>query len=155
MLPVMLMVIGLTFTSCNDDDEPNKFEIGVPITFQGTLTIDTNDGEDPMTVNQDLIITPESQTTCQFALNKVDLFGNPDTAFDIVTTDVKMTRDGDNIVYSGSDEFYFDIAGVDTPVPVSITVTATEDKNGNIHETTEAYVMNRRHVTCTFVGKRK
>lgn len=151
---VLSMFSCFVLSSCSDDDPTTtEFVIGVPITYQGTLTIDMHDGTTPNSVKQDLIITPKSQTSCKFALNKVDLFGNPDSAFDIVTEDVSMNRSGEQIIYAATDEIYFDVNG--TTVPVSITVSAIENNNGEIEETTEANVANRRNITCSFKGKRK
>lgn len=158
ILKTMVMLLSMSLCliqySCSDGDSlTDEFTIGVPIKYQGTMTIDMNDGANPIKVTQELIITPKSQTSCQFALNNVDLFGDPDSAFDIVTENVSMNRKGDQIIYAATDNIYFDVNG--TPVPVSITVSAIEDKNGNIEEVTEANVANRRNITCCFKGKRR
>ncbi len=150
------VITNVVFTSCSDDDntpETIDVEIGVPITYSGTMSVAFSDGEATVSGEQDLIITPKSSNTCQFAMYGFNLFGNLDNLVDLVTEDVTMTKKGNQIIYSGSNQINYDVNG--NTVSVDIKVSAVEEQDGSIKQVTETNVANRRNITCTFIGKKQ
>lgn len=150
---LLTVVFSLSvLTACGDDnDEPEGFDFGKPVTYSGVLTVVESSSPAIITYSQDLQITMKSLTSGKVAMYGVNLAGN---IVDIVVDDLVAQVQDDlfRTVYNGSATQTLEING--EQVEAKISLSATEYWTGNC--TCSVMVTYKSsNYSLTFDGNRK
>lgn len=160
-----ILFIGLSMTSCGDDEEPNnpyEDKIGVSVKYDGVATIQGEGSPVSNTIDYSLERFLVSDISARFSLralkftaNVDDMSGGDSKVFntDVVLENATRVKTLEGWSYTGSNEFVLNsIDGKQWSTKASLR--ATEDVRGHIRMSVLLKIEGLQSVSIVFEGQR-